>query len=452
MKSTHKFLVFTLFLLLPVVGTLSLAEDFVPQSTWMIALGSDNYDKLNTSIEWKGVLCFAGSKDDEGTGAPSAWLIATDLDGNLLAERVWVDTTMGGVEIEKLVVGDILYAAGKVGTPDVGYDLFVMGISAQGNIVWQKQLLEEGDEILGDMILTRDGHLLLIGTNRAPGEHTGEGWVIKMDTSGNVLWQKSFGTPGVDFLRAATDRSAGGYVVAGEVGIPGSDDFYQGWIMALDDTGDVIWQKAYLISNSDGINALVNVGNQILGLGSALQLAYFRGDAWILRVDSGGSLLSSYLIGDFHTLQHDEFVDAFITGGGNLVTLGNTVSITGGVYEQVWAALINRQGQLIGVRHYGGGTMDTATSLLPLGADGFVFSGWTQWSPRVLDGYLIKVNRFGDGFTDCDRVHMLESELRSINPTVSEPNITEEVTDAQAVDANLTEQISATYVDVLCAD
>jgi len=222
--------------------------------------------------------------------------------------------------------------------------------------------------------------------------------------------------------------------------------------MALDDSGSLIWQKAYLISNSDGINVLVNVGNQILGLGSALQLAYFRGDAWILQVDSGGSLLSSYLMGDFDGLQHDEFVDAIITGGGNLVTLGNTVSIAGGVSEQIWAALINRQGQLIGVRHYGGENMDNATSLLSLGADGFVFAGRTQWSPRALDGYLVKVNRFGDGFTNCDRVHMLESELRSIAPIVSEPTITEAVTDAQIVDANLTELISTTYLDVLCAD
>jgi hypothetical protein len=287
----------------------------------MIALGGDDYDNLNSAVEWRGDLYFAGSKDDEGVGTPKAWLLASDLEGNLLLDKAWVDSIEGGADIIKLVAGDTLYAGGIVGNPLFERDIFVMGLSADGDILWQSQIVDEGDEVLGDMILTRDGSLLLVGTNRASGEYVGEGWVIKMDRSGNVLWQKSFGTPGVDFLRAAIDRSGGGYVVAGEVGIPGSNDFYQGWIMALDNAGNVIWQKAYLISNSDGINVLVGGGNEIVGLGSALQLAYFRGDAWIVRVDSDGELISSDLLGDFDTLGHDEFVAVVVTRGGNLVAL-----------------------------------------------------------------------------------------------------------------------------------
>jgi hypothetical protein len=452
MRTNHKLRILAVLLFLPVLGTLSLAENLMSQSNWMIALGGDNYDKFNSTVEWMGDFYFGGYKDDVGVGAPNAWLLSTDLDGNILVDKAWTDDVLVGAEIKKLVVGDVFYAGGIVGNLDSGYDLFVMALSSDGDILWQKQLQDEGDEILGDMILTADGSLLLVGVNRPEGEYVGEGWVVKMDTSGNVIWQKSFGSRGVDYLRAAIDRPGGGYVVAGEVGIPGSNDFYQGWIMALNTDGSLIWQKAFLISNSDGINALVNVGNQILGLGSALQLAYFRGDAWILRVDSNGNYLSSHLIGDFDGLQHDEFVDGIITQGGDLVTLGNTVSIGGGVSEQIWAALIDRRGQVKGVRHYGGGNVDTATELLYLGADGFVFTGWTQWSPRLYDGYIIKVDKKGDGLIDCDRVHTLQSELRPGDPEVSVPDITEEVTTARIVDGNLTEQITDTYSDILCAD
>jgi hypothetical protein len=465
MKPTYIFLILTTLLLFPASGVFSFEYDLAPRndlsfdeesplpsSSWMIALGGYEYDNVNAAVEWMGSLYFAGSKDDDGVGAPKAWFLATDLDGNLLLDRAWVDSATGGAEFMKLAVGDILYAAGIVGTPATGHDLFVMGLTADGDILWQVRLVDEGDEILGDMILTSDGSLLLVGVNRAPGEYVGEGWVVKMDTSGNIVWQKSYGTVGVDYLRVAMNRSGGGYVVAGEIAIEGSNDFFQGWIMALDDAGAVIWQKAYLISNSDGINALINAGNRIIGLGSALQLAFYRGDAWILQVDSGGNVVSSDLIGDFDTLQHDEFVDAVVTRGGNLIALGNTVSITGGVSEQVWAARITREGQLKGLRHYGGGNVDTASDLLSLGADGFAFAGWTQWSPRIFDGYLVKVDKQGDGFTDCDRVNNLNSELRPVGPVVSEPTLSVEPTYARVVEANLTEEISDTYSDFLCAD
>lgn len=464
MKFTHMFFILTC-LLLPVAeaysfddeaatrGTLSFDDELLPQSSWMIAIGSDQYDFMNATVEWMGALYFGGKKDYEGIVASKAWLLATDLDGNILMDRTWEDTAEGGAEIKKLVPdGDFLYAGGIIGIPFEDNDIFVLGIDTNGRILWQKQIVDDGDDVLADMILTQDGYLLLVGVNRDRGQYAGDGWVIKMDTSGNVLWQKSYGTEGFDYLRAAMDRPGGGYVVAGEISIEGSDTYFQGWMMGLDDAGDILWEKAYLISNSDGINVLVNAGNQVIGLGSASQMAYYRGDAWILRVDSSGNLVSSDMIGDFDIWQHDEFVDAIVTSGGNLITLGNTVSIGGGVYEQAWAAMINREGQLKGLRHYGGGNVDTATELLSLGADGFAFTGWTQWSPRLYDGFLVKVDKRGDGFTDCDRVHSLEGELRFQPPMVSEPPVDMRTTTAQVVDANLTEVQSETYTDFLCAD
>jgi hypothetical protein len=74
-------------------------------------------------------------------------------------------------------------------------------------------------------------------------------WVIKLDGTGNLLWQKSLGGTGSDGARSIQQTSDGGYIVAGHSnstdgdvkGNQGGDDY---WIVKLDNIGNLTWQKA----------------------------------------------------------------------------------------------------------------------------------------------------------------------------------------------------------------
>jgi hypothetical protein len=83
----------------------------------------------------------------------------------------------------------------------------------------------------------------------------GDVWVLKLDGSGNVQWQKTYGGTDDDEARAIAPTSDGGYVVAGWTTSfgAGGDDV---WVLKLDGSGNVQWQKTYGGTDDDGPHAI----------------------------------------------------------------------------------------------------------------------------------------------------------------------------------------------------
>ena len=69
-------------------------------------------------------------------------------------------------------------------------------------------------------------------------------WILKLDRSGNVVWQKTYGGEKNDYASSIRQTTDKGYIVAGctySFGAGGSDL----WILKLDRSGNVVWQKTY---------------------------------------------------------------------------------------------------------------------------------------------------------------------------------------------------------------
>jgi hypothetical protein len=442
----------------------ALSANAADHSVWMKALGGSVNDKIYDVVEVDGQLYFAGGKDQDA-GDSKAWLFATDPDGNLDLDRVFIDHAGQPVVITQLaasdrqlsakgnpVAGDRIYAAGNIGYPGAGYDIFLVAFSRPGSIVWQRQLELEGDEVLGDLIATRDGGLLVVGTKLPSGGFFGDAWVVKIDSRGRLEWQKEYSSIGDDILRDAVELPDGGYLVSGRVGVTHTPQEYQGWIMALDPQGQIRWQKGYNATYSDSLKALVPTADGIFGLGAAFQNAFFLGDAWVLHVDNDGNLLSSQLLGDFEDLGRDEFVDAKAIPGGGFIAVGTTETVLGAFFEQVWAVEFDNQGQPDWIHHYGGERFDLPSAMVVSEDGGLVFSGWTQWPDWSNDGLIMKVGRRDSGFLGCDRAGELTDEIFDFPTVVNVPTITVSVTDATLSRSNLKRRLSTTNVDLLCSD
>ncbi|SEM14014.1 Por secretion system C-terminal sorting domain-containing protein [Chryseobacterium taichungense] len=85
----------------------------------------------------------------------------------------------------------------------------------------------------------------------------GDYWIIKLSKDGKVEWEKNFGGKGDDHLRTLALTSTG-YLIGGEsrsersgnktVGIEDGTDL---WLISLDERGEEIWQKSYNFKNRD---------------------------------------------------------------------------------------------------------------------------------------------------------------------------------------------------------
>ena len=82
------------------------------------------------------------------------------------------------------------------------------------------------------------------------GNHGGDGdvWVVKLSADGQLQWQKCLGGPSTDEGYAIHQASDGGYLVAGMAGSDGGDisgfhGYSDFWLLKLDTLGNVEWQK-----------------------------------------------------------------------------------------------------------------------------------------------------------------------------------------------------------------
>src|SRR4051812_45342921 len=99
-------------------------------------------------------------------------------------------------------------------------------------------------------------------------------WVVKLDAAGKIQWQNSIGGSGNDLLNSIWQTSDCGYILGGSSISPVSGDktentlFYNDyWVVKLDSTGKIQWQKTIVKSGDDNLTSIQQTsdGGYVLG-------------------------------------------------------------------------------------------------------------------------------------------------------------------------------------------
>ncbi len=193
------------------------------------------------TIEWQ--------KSLGGTGAEYAWSIQQTTDGGYI------------------VAGFSFSNDGDV-TGNHGWaDYWVVKLTSTGAITWQKCLGGTGGEQASSIQQTADGGYIVAGfsysTNGDVAGNNGvsDYWVVKLDSGGVIDWQKCLGGTGGEQASSIRQTADGGYVVAGfssstngdVTGNNGGGDY---WVVKLDSTGVIDWQKCLGGTASDAASSI----------------------------------------------------------------------------------------------------------------------------------------------------------------------------------------------------
>ena len=91
-----------------------------------------------------------------------------------------------------------------------------------------------------------DGGFVVGGTTTSFGAGSQDFWVLKLTADGAIEWQRSYGGDGNEMLVAMRRAPDGGVIVAGYTDTAafsaGMSDF---WIVKLNPSGDIEWEYAY---------------------------------------------------------------------------------------------------------------------------------------------------------------------------------------------------------------
>ncbi len=196
-------------------------------------------------------------------------------------------------------------------------DGFLSKFNKYGDLIWYKTYGGTEEDYFQKHVVTSDKGLLLLGCSKSYGVGGGDVWIVKVDSSGSVLWSKTVGGTSVESAWYATVAIDSGYFVYGNTysyGSGGADNY----LIRLNKKGDLKWTKTYGNNYFNDLKGLTNYpdGNSIYCSNYATSSS---ADALLAMIDSVGNILWSFSFGG-------EFNDGLYTltkdGNGNIYIAG----------------------------------------------------------------------------------------------------------------------------------
>jgi hypothetical protein len=209
-------------------------------------------------------------------------------------------------------------------------------------------------------------------------------YLLKINSIGEVQWEKTIGGPDWDFGYAIETTPDSGFIICGKsysFSNGGTDAF----ITKVDSTGNFVWQKNYGGAGDESLNDIIRDQDNNYGLvGVTSTYGAGREDEWLLRIDGNGDTLWTKTYGD---LLFDAGYSIDTTADGGYVTAGTTNSYGGtDTTKNIMLIKTNQAGYWMFTSMHGKADATEEGYIVDVFPDGEIFDG------GITDG-------FGDGKT-----------------------------------------------------
>ena len=273
-----------------------------------------------------------GSTDSYGQGKNTLYLVKTDSTGKKIWDKIYGGT--GEDNGEQIVIADNgnYTIAGVTSSFTSSYDFYLLQVDPDGDIVWEKSIgVDTLFEWGTDMVKLSDGYALCGYQIPAGGTDGGDFYMVRTNLSGDTLWTKTFNYPDREWAFAITATSDNGFVLAGLKHYDGLNNV-DAFIIKTDDTGKVLWEETYGGGGNEHLYGIeeTNDGNyaacgstRSMGIGNE-ELPY------ILKVDQTGTMLWEKAYGTSGNLHFRDMVENI---NGHLILTGTLTSAKTGIVK-----------------------------------------------------------------------------------------------------------------------
>lgn len=281
-------------------------------------------------------------------------------------------------------------------------DSWVVRLDANGSIQWQQAIGGTGHDHAEGIVSTADGGFLVTGYTESnngdfSGNHgNGDAFVVKLDSLGNVEWQKLMGGSSYDIGKSLIPSSDGNFLMIGETGSnDGNVTVQHGngdiWLVKFNNAGSIIWEHSYGGSLNENGQSLVETpdGGFLLSgytesTNGDILLNHGNGDVCVLKVNELGVLQWEKSLGssgnDYAYSIKENKSGNYLVAGYSEMNDGD-VSGNHGNYD-CWLVSIDQNGNLLNQHSFGGSGVDIAYAILPISDTQLLFAGYTESSDQ----------------------------------------------------------------------
>lgn len=291
------------------------------------------------------------------------------------------------------------------------FDYWVLKFNIEHELQWSKTYGGTEDDRGNAIIQTQDGGFAISGYSSSSDLDVSENagaqdyWIAKLDTNGNLSWQKSYGYLGADIGNTLLQTNDGGYFITGVLDVTASggegntrhaSQRHAGgdyWAIKLNGSGNREWSKYYGGSFTDvPYDAIQTEDNGYIIVGSSdsddvdIENNIGAYDFWVIKISETGTIIWEESYGG---TEIDEARSIVESGDGNYLITGDTrssdvqVSNNKGAAD-LWLIKITPSGNLVWEKTFGGSSFDVARSIQKSNNNNFIISG----SSRSADGDL----------------------------------------------------------------
>jgi len=140
-------------------------------------------------------------------------------------------------------------------------DVLVVKTDSEGNQIWQKTLGGKGHDFAGGMLAAENDKYYLIGSTQSEGKGSFDMWLQQIDEEGNLLWSKTFGGTDFDYGNAICKNSKGELYLSGISNSFNTNGHPDILLVKIDEEGKQLWQKVIKDEHSQKINSIVSTSN-----------------------------------------------------------------------------------------------------------------------------------------------------------------------------------------------
>ncbi|NCC73842.1 MAG: hypothetical protein EOM06_10640, partial [Sphingobacteriia bacterium] len=287
--------------------------------------------------------------------------------------------------------------------------MLTISFSQDLEIKWQQCYGGTGIDRVFDILQEQDGYLLAGWTGSQDGDVSfnqggSDFWLVKIDTIGNMLWEKTFGGSEADNLIKIFPTQNNGYYLVGmsysndgDISNDPYPDSWDYWIVKIDSTTNIVWEKIVggnggdyawtgTITNDGGIVALGWSGSEY----GDVSINYGLYDIWMIKLNNEGEIEWDFTLGtdsqDYGQAIIQTSDGGFLVGGSSKLTGGGNLDCE--CHGQADGVLVKMDvdRNIEWQRCYGGSDYDGITALIEI-SDGYVFGAYTSSNDGDVSGH-----------------------------------------------------------------
>jgi hypothetical protein len=309
--------------------------DSFGNTVWGKSFGEPGSDAIGTSVQQTS----DGGYIVVGSILSNCYLIKTDSLGNTLWEKTFQESDYAaGTAVQQTSDGGYIltgYATHIIPGYASYNDIFLIKTDANGNTTWNTIYGGTGSDWGFSVQQTSDGGYIIVGQTDSFGAGKTDAYLIKTDSQGAVIWEKTFGGGDMEWRFSGQQTSDGGYIIAGTTDFDSGDDNIL--LIKTDLYGNPIWQRTFDGKEGKRVNAnsvcqTIDGGYIIVGStgypGSGMNPTH--DDVLLIKTDSKGAAIWEKTFGG---TESDIGESVQQTSDGGHIVVGYTYSFGAGNYD-----------------------------------------------------------------------------------------------------------------------